>query len=154
MSIAFVIPGEPVGKGRARAVRTKTGIRMHTPEKTENYEAKVALFARQAMGGAEPFDGPVAVNMVVCHAVPASASKRSREAMLSGQKLPVKRPDLDNVVKALDALNGIVWIDDAQIVDLHARRQWAESGYVFVRVRPVKPGATCADSNYPHSWNQ
>lgn len=36
---------------------------------------------------------------------------------------PSRRGDLDNVLKALlDSLTGIVWADDSQIVEIHARR--------------------------------
>lgn len=36
---------------------------------------------------------------------------------------PQKRGDLDNVLKAaFDALNGVAWDDDSQVVELHALR--------------------------------
>lgn len=36
---------------------------------------------------------------------------------------PQQRGDLDNVLKALlDSLNGVLWVDDSQIVELHAYR--------------------------------
>ena len=36
---------------------------------------------------------------------------------------PQRRGDLDNVLKALlDSLNGVLWVDDDQVVELHAYR--------------------------------
>jgi Holliday junction resolvase RusA-like endonuclease len=43
-----------------------------------------------------------------------------------GKKHPSKRPDLSNFIKSVeDALTGVVWRDDAQIVEMHARKQYA-----------------------------
>jgi len=48
--------------------------------------------------------------------VPQSWGAKKRAAALAGAIRPAKRPDLDNVVKMLDALNEVVWRDDAQVV--------------------------------------
>ena len=52
--------------------------------------------------------------------IPKSTSKKNREAMEKGQMLPVKKPDSDNICKAvLDSLNnGLAYKDDAQVVRL------------------------------------
>ena len=55
---------------------------------------------------------------------PKSISKKKREELLKGY--PMKKPDLDNVAKIiLDALNGIAWKDDTQVVGLRVNRMWA-----------------------------
>ena len=49
--------------------------------------------------------------------IPASAWKKKREQMIFGEIKPTKKPDWDNIGKLVtDALNGIAWHDDAQIV--------------------------------------
>ncbi len=62
----------------------------------------------------------------------AHAVTKGRIAFPSGKPIAVtlvwyrsaRRGDLDNRAKvALDALNGIVWDDDAQVVELHLYRQ-------------------------------
>lgn len=41
-------------------------------------------------------------------------------------KLDYPNPDIDNYLKALfDVLNGNLWYDDKQIVETHARKDWA-----------------------------
>ena len=43
--------------------------------------------------------------------------------MLNGELLPAKKPDIDNIVKAvLDALNEVAYRDDTQVVELQVRK--------------------------------
>ena len=49
--LTFEIPGDPVAKARPRASMVAGRARLYTPAKTEKYEARVALFAQQAMAG-------------------------------------------------------------------------------------------------------
>lgn len=49
------------------------------------------------------------------------------ELMLNGELLPAKKPDIDNIVKAvLDALNEVAYRDDTQVVELQVRKQYSE----------------------------
>lgn len=137
-SILLIIEGEPVGKGRPRAFRAGAGVRMFTPAKTKTYEEAVAIEARKAMAKLPPFDGPVLLELRMVFSVPASWTKAKRAAALAGEIVPTKKPDADNVVKALcDALNGIVWIDDVQVTDLVARKHFGEHPHVEARITPL-----------------
>lgn len=119
--IAFTIPGRPVPKGRPRmGVRTK-GRRMtpvvYTPSATKRYEEKVRIMALAA--GVRPADGPVALEA---------------DLWLYG-----RRGDGDNYWKSLaDALNGVAYQDDRQIIDwrlrIHrARRREDERAEIVIR---------------------
>lgn len=147
--VAFVVPGEPVGKGRPRAVgrkrRDKTsgqlvGYTAHiTPIKTENYEKTVAAAGAVAMQGRSVIDGPVLVELKIVVAVAASWSKKKRAEALQGLILPTKKPDIDNVEKALfDAMNGVVWFDDVQVVNVSKSKRFGEFPGVMVRVVPLE----------------
>lgn len=136
--ITFTIPGEPQGKGRPRAFRAGRGVRMYTPAKTEAYEQAVATAGRQAMAGREPMVGPLAVDLMAVVSVPASWSKKRRAAALEGLELPAKKPDADNVAKAIaDGLNGIAYGDDAQVVELRVRKRYGEVPGVLVEIRGI-----------------
>jgi len=136
--ITFTVPGEPQGKGRPRAFRAGKGIRMFTPAKTEAYEQQVASAGREAMAGREPLQGPLSVDLVAVVAVPQSWSKKRRAGALDGSELPAKKPDADNVAKAVaDGLNGIAYRDDAQVVDLRVRKRYGEVPGVRVEIRPA-----------------
>lgn len=136
--ITFTVPGEPQGKGRPRAFRAGRGVRMYTPAKTEAYEQAVATAGRQAMAGREPMVGPLAVDLMAVVSVPASWSKKRRAAALEGLELPAKKPDADNVAKAIaDGLNGIAYGDDAQVVELRVRKRYGEVPGVLVEIRGI-----------------
>lgn len=138
--IEFVIPGEPVGKGRPRAFRMGNGIRMHTPDKTARYENLVAMAGQQAMRGRAPICGAVEVEIVLLTVPPASWSKKKRAAALAGEIRPTSKPDADNTLKAIaDACNGVVWLDDKQITDVVLRKRYAETPSAWVRVAEVAP---------------
>jgi Holliday junction resolvase RusA-like endonuclease len=136
--IAFEIPGPPVGKGRPRAFRMGNNVRMHTPEKTASYESMVKLAAHRAMKGAALLSFPVALSLVVLCPIPKSWSKRRQEAALAGTERPTTKPDADNVAKAIaDACNGVVWVDDAQVVELSVSKRYSATPGVMVEVRPA-----------------
>lgn len=133
-TIKFFVPGKPQGKGRPRAVARGRFVRMYTPEKTVTYESTVALMAAQAMQGRPPSDKPALVSLDVGLPVPESWSKKRKKSALDGAIRP-KKPDLDNVIKAIfDAMNNIVWVDDVQVVYLISRKRYTEIPGVDVEV--------------------
>lgn len=133
-NIAFTVPGEPVGKGRPRM----GAGRLYTPAKTVNYEGLVAHAAAQAMAGHAPIEQACAVQMDITLSVPASWSKKRQAAALAGLLMPIRKPDADNVVKAVfDGMNGVVWRDDVQAVDLVLRKRFGALPGVFVNVGVV-----------------
>lgn len=74
--------------------------------------------------------------------VPKSWSKRKQADALAGQLMPTTKPDLDNCVKAIfDAVNGIVWTDDVQVVGLRVRKVYGATPGVQVIVSPYVPQA-------------
>lgn len=140
--VSFDVPGQPVGKGRPRASRTPKGVRLHTPEKTASYEALVATAAQGAMRDTVPFEGPCEVIMEIRMAVPLSWSTKKRNQAFDGALLPTKKPDADNVIKAVfDAINGVVWHDDVQVVQLAATKRYSARPGVSVVVRQMKGGS-------------
>jgi Holliday junction resolvase RusA-like endonuclease len=142
-ALAFTVPGEVRGKGRPRIVRGGKFARLAPDAKTASYENLVALCAVEAMKAAgmavQAFQGPVCVNMAARLVPAASASRKARAAMLSGEAPPTRKPDADNVAKIIDALNGIVWRDDAQVVSLFIRKLYAETPGLDVVIRSYAP---------------
>lgn len=118
-TVHIELAGPPKGKGRPRIGRTPTGKGIaFTPKETRNYEAALRLMGQAAMRGAAPIEGPISVVMLGVFPVPLSWSKRDQAAAAAGALRPTGKPDMDNCIKMLDALNGVVWRDDAQIVRL------------------------------------
>lgn len=129
MTISFTIPGEPQGKARPRIVRSKhTGKSIsYTPDKTVAYEELVrAKYIKEA-----PFvefeDKPLKVSIKACFSIPKSKSKKVKNLMLRGEISPTKKPDCDNIAKIVcDALNGIAYKDDSQIVSLEVIKEYSD----------------------------
>ena len=146
--ISFVVPGDPVGKGRPRSVSRKrrdkaTGqlvsyLAHITPEKTEQYEETIRKAARLAMRSRPLITGPVLCELHITVAVPQSWSKKRKAMALQGEILPTTKPDKDNVIKAIyDGINGIVWKDDVQAVTGYQRKTYGEVPGVHVRIVPL-----------------
>lgn len=139
-AIAFTVPGEPQGKGRAKIVKIGGFSRMATPAKTVAYEGLVAHAAQEAMRGVPLLEEACRIELDVMCSVPASWSQRKQAQALAGAIRPAKKPDADNVLKAVcDGMNGVVWKDDVQAVDVLLRKVYAEKPCVRVRVVTLDP---------------
>lgn len=137
-SVSFTVPGPVRGKGRPRATARGGFARMYTDKKTRNYETDVKMFAAQAMGAAALMQGPVRVIMVARFEPPKSTPKKRRAAMLGGEIYPTKKPDTDNISKVKDAMNGVVWSDDAQVVIEIVSKIYAEAPGLDITVESVE----------------
>jgi Holliday junction resolvase RusA-like endonuclease len=86
------------------------------------------------MCGAAPFTRPVSLLVQIFVSVPASWSKKRRDLALRGFIGATKKPDADNVLKALkDGMNGIVYVDDARVTSITLSKQYGEIPRVEVR---------------------
>lgn len=117
------VPGIPVAKGRPRMTRAG---HTYTPAKTRSYEERVAWYGVRTMGTRPSLEGPLHLVLTVIVPIPASWSGKKKEMARNGELYPMTRPDLDNYIKVLDGLNGIVWKDDAQIVCLSAVKVYGD----------------------------
>ena len=134
MITCFFIPGEPKGKARPR-VNTTTH-RAYTPEDTKQYERTVQYRYLNAYPSGQRFHtGPCTVMITAFYTVPVSWPRWKRQKALTEEIMPEKKPDADNIAKAvLDALNGIAYKDDSQVVKLTVDKRYAEKGHVTVRI--------------------
>lgn len=123
MTRHFTIPGEPQGKGRPRFMRNGHA---YTPSKTAAYESIVrACYTAACKSEPFPEGVPLVVTIECRFGVPLSDSVKKRQAKLCDLLLPTKKPDTDNIVKAvLDALNGAAYHDDSQVTTLHVYKRY------------------------------
>jgi len=125
--VIFKVPGKPQGKGRPRFARRGKFVSTYTDKKTKTYENQISDIAMVAMGASEPLKTPLVAFIYISYPIPASYSKTRKADCLSGLERPTKKPDIDNIVKAfLDSMNGIVYVDDAQVVDLFTTKVYGE----------------------------
>jgi Holliday junction resolvase RusA-like endonuclease len=138
--VTFTVYGIPVPKARPRFRRIGKFVSTYTAAKTKTYEDQVRDAARLAMGSTEPLETPVSVYFYLSVPVPASYSKKRTQACLSGEEKPIKKPDLTNVGKSLeDGMNGIVYKDDSQIVNLHMTKVYSNEPRVEILVKEDLP---------------
>lgn len=136
--VVFAIPGQPVAKGRPKFARQGSFVRTYTPEKTATYENLVKLAATQAMSGRPPIEGPVELWLDINLQIPPSWSKKRQRDAAAGLVAATKKPDADNVLKAVkDGMNGIVWLDDAQAVEYRISKRYSTSPCVQVSVEQL-----------------
>jgi len=147
--VQFGVPGQPVAKGRARSgavmrdgkpllVNGRPIIKHHTPEKTVIFENLVKMAATQAMAGLSPFAGPVELWLDIHLQIPASWSKKRQQQAAAGVVAATKKPDSSNVQKAVeDGMNGVVYVDDAQIVEIRISKRYSTAPGVLVSVEEL-----------------
>ena len=140
MEIKFTYQGTPVGKGRPRASKDRTGnIHMYTPKTTADFEKEVA----RAYKTAYPdfiFDETDVLHTEILIKMPIlkSFTKKQKEQALSGELLPAKKPDLDNQLKVIyDGLNGVCYPDDKQIVSVTARKIYSEDPGLEITITKI-----------------
>lgn len=132
--VTIAIPGVPVPKGRPKFARRGNFVTAYTPEKTRAYEEAVALEGKIAMKGRKPLEGALRVEIAAYMPIPKSTSKKVL-ALIGGGAYPhTKKPDLDNLVKIVDALNGICWVDDSQINQLTVVKVYSASPRLVITI--------------------
>lgn len=133
--IKFAVYGEPQGKARPRFnTRTKTA---YTTSKTAEYEREVAMSYRTA-GGNKKLDGAVAIDVTAYFAIPKSTPKKKLFQFLQNIFRPIKKPDIDNILKIImDGLNGIAYDDDKQVVSVKIHKFYSTEPRVEVEIDEV-----------------
>lgn len=146
MKVNFTIDGEAKGKERPRF--SKNTGRAYTADQTIMYENWIKLLYRSTVK--HYFQGNVKM-IVNCY---YEITKNDREAIkknniktkeykevkakLDGFSRPTKKPDLDNIIKAIaDSLNGIAYKDDAQIVEIESKKFYSEAPRVEVTIQDL-----------------
>ncbi len=126
---------EPVPKGRPRLGRS----RVRTPAKTKRFERDLKALVLNEWKQ-EPFHGPIFVSATFYVTKPETVTRSNC----------CVKPDLDNLIKALfDALNGIVWIDDSQVVSVVTQKYYAPRGEIVLGITaPGGPDAEKAKRDY------
>lgn len=141
----FEIIGKPQGKARARTFYNQKLARVQTmtPEKTVLYENLVKTSFLEAEESETYFDKePLKVYITAFFEIPKSKSKKDKMLMEDGLLLPTKKPDADNIAKVIcDALNGVAYHDDTQVVKLIVDKRYTTGiPRVLVGIYPYKEG--------------
>jgi Holliday junction resolvase RusA-like endonuclease len=120
--VTLTVPGDPVAwarAGRGMGARTGGAFVTFTPEKQRSWKHLAQSYMREALAGQPLLEGPLELVIDAYWQRPKSLPKR-----LGPGRLPrPSRPDADNVGKQVcDSAIGVLYVDDAIVVDLHVRK--------------------------------
>ena len=144
MIVNLSVLGEPMGKQRPRATFVAGHATIYTPKKTQGYEARFASAYGEKYPNQEPIQGAIRVTINAFFALSKADFNSKGEpnkkgtAKLQGEMLPTKKPDCDNVAKAvLDGLNGVAFQDDSQVVSLLISKSYSLRPRVEVAIEEI-----------------
>ena len=151
---AFVklkILGEPMGKQRPRFSNVNGFPKSYTPKETINYESRVVSEYKQNYSGmAFDYNDEIMATIIANFKIPKAHYKyhkktgttdldKEGQLMLKGIKRPTINKDIDNICKiCMDALNGIAYPDDKQIVSLVGLKYYSEEPSVEITLERRK----------------
>jgi Holliday junction resolvase RusA-like endonuclease len=138
LEVECTVPGKPFAKQRPRASRRGSFTTVYTPKETIEYENLVKYSYFDQTGGIM-LDGALEADITGTFPIPKSVSKKQMSEMLNGGVYHTKKPDCDNMAKSvLDALNGVAYHDDSQIVKLHVSKQYGEIPSVKINLKQLE----------------
>jgi Holliday junction resolvase RusA-like endonuclease len=138
----FEVEGEPRAWSRAGATikwgQGRPYIHWYTRPDDEHYREAIAWSAKGAMRGRLPTEKPVALLVHAFLPIPESWHWKRKLEARAGSLLPTGKPDFDNLGKAAaDAIKGIVWGDDAAVVDGRIIKRYSDKPALRVEVREM-----------------
>jgi len=143
--VQFSVAGQPQTAGSKRAfVNKQSGKAIVTDDnkKGKPWRADVQAAANQAIELTELLDGPLILETCFYFLRPQShygSGKNAKKLKASAPPWPKTRPDTTKLLRAMeDALTGVLWRDDSQIVFQVAAKKYSEF-----------PGATVAVYSLP-----
>jgi Holliday junction resolvase RusA-like endonuclease len=147
---------QPAGSKRAFPIRRAgqvTGVAVvDDAKRSRPWKDSVAAAANMALAGSgDQMLGPLELIVDFYLARPAGHYGTGRNAGTvrpSAPAWPTTRPDATKLVRAVeDALTGLVWRDDAQVVCQTVRKHYGTPERAEINVRPYEPLASPADRN-------
>lgn len=134
--VTFTVYGVAQPAGSKRAGMSKSGKMFvrDDAKRSRPWKTQVSQAAGDAMNGTGLLDGPLELSVIFTVPRP-KGHYGARGLRPSAPAYPAVRPDVTKLLRAVeDACTGIVWRDDAQVVEQHAVKRYGEPAAVFVTV--------------------
>ena len=130
--IEIYIPGNPVAQGRPKFARRGAHVTTYDPDKSRDWKNYVKMTVAEDVQAPFPAGMPLVMSVQFHLLRPASISAKKRP-------FPTVKPDVDNLVKGIkDALTGIAWVDDCQVIRLYASKEYTDKPGVSIRIQEFK----------------
>jgi Holliday junction resolvase RusA-like endonuclease len=138
VAVHFTVPGPPTAWQRPAAFLQRGKIVQANPKGMAEKQEAIAWACRAAMRGCPPMTGPLRLEVLCVYAPPVSWPSWKRDAALAGAVWKASKPDHDNLEKQIgDALNGVAYADDAQIVRSSCAKRYGQPERTEVRLTRV-----------------
>lgn len=133
--IKFAIVGPVQAQQRPRFSRQNGHVHTYDDKKSRTYKAHVQKCAAR-YAPEQLIDSAIELHIDVFHKLQQSGSKQLKADKLAHRVRPTVKPDLDNLAKGIkDALTGMIWRDDAQVVSLTVRKFYAVDPRAEITIR-------------------
>ena len=134
----FTVEITPKAKARPRFVRRGKFVQTYTPKTTLDYEKKIA--EEYLLQGGTVFDYPYLGMSVIAYFPIPKSTRKSERLLLETECVPYdKHIDLDNLAKAvMDAIIGVAYVDDKQIVNLKVKKYYGRIARIIVRIWEIE----------------
>lgn len=117
------------------------GGQKYTPKDVKDYAKLIQLEFKKSYPNWQIknfINTPLLVEIIIGLKVPKYFNKKDKQKALEDKIRPLKRPDVDNCSKAiLDSLNGVVYPDDKQIVELTVKKYYANVDFITIIINSV-----------------
>lgn len=135
IGVTFFVPGIAApGGSKKQVIRGRRRYLVDDAKRNRPWRRDVAWTAR-AHYDADPMVGPLGLDVVFVLPRPGGHFTRTGGLRASAPAHPIVRPDATKLLRALeDACTGIVWRDDAQIVEQHVQKIYGAEAGARVRV--------------------
>ena len=145
----IIIYGDPMGKQRPKFSSRGSFIKTYTPKETVNYESKVVNAYKTQCGKMFGLECMLSAKIIAYYKIPSSRYRfykktksveldRTGQLMYVNEIRPTVKPDCDNIAKiCLDALNGIAYYDDKQIVELSVKKYYSKEPRVEIEIEEL-----------------
>jgi len=137
----LTILGIPLAKQSARFKSVKMGaktfVKSYQKDEVVEKEYNIGFDIKSQLPlGFKPYDCPLAMKVVFVFPPLGSWTKKQKAAFTSGITMyKDKKPDIDNISKLIfDSMNGIVFIDDARVVDYSAKKIFGDVPLIEIEI--------------------
>jgi len=146
--VQFFVPGTPVPKGSAKAFYNKQVGKafavQDNRERQKGWSSSISYVAHEQ--GFKPVEGPMHLEIIFDMPRPRSHYGTGKRVAVLKDSAPfyhTKKPDLDKLIRcAKDALTGVAWRDDSQVVEVRAKKRYGEEpgAWIVIGVKEDSQG--------------
>lgn len=143
--IQFFVAGNAKTQGSLHSFYNHKAGKIVTPQSTKvkNWRSVISLRASEIMGGGELYKGPLKVRLNFYFVRPQAHYRTGKYKNILKDTAPLyphgRVGDGDKLERAVfDALTGVIWVDDCQVVEGNWSKHYSENPGVLISVEEIE----------------